>query len=226
MQGEKADNASKLLRSVPYFAGLDGPALSAVAQGAINRRYAQGEVVFLEGDPCAGLHIIQTGRVKLFQVSREGREQVVKLLGPGEFFNEVAVLDGGPNPVGAMAALETELWIIDRERMLELLASYPALAIGVIETLAAHARHLVSLVEDLSLRSVSGRLAKLLLAQATVSDQTPRRMTQQEMAAQLGTVREVVGRVLRSFEEEGLIRFDRHRLIILDQEGLETKAMT
>ncbi len=109
--------------------------------------------------------------------------------------------------------------------MSNLLARYPALAQGVIENLAARARHLISLVEDLSLRTVSARLAKLLLTQAVGGAEAPRRLTQQEMAAQLGTVREMVGRALRSFEEEGLIRFDRHRIIILDQEGLENKAL-
>jgi len=109
--------------------------------------------------------------------------------------------------------------------MLDLLARYPALAVGIIENLAARARHLLSLVEDLSLRTVSARLAKLLLTEAVGGDEAPRRMTQQEMAAQLGTVRETVGRALRDFEDEGLIRFDRHRIIILDREALETRAM-
>jgi len=108
---------------------------------------------------------------------------------------------------------------------LDLLARYPDLAVGIIENLAASARHLLSLVEDLSLRTVSARLAKLLLTEAVGGDEAPRRVTQQEMAAQLGTVREMVGRVLNGFEKEGLIRFDRHRIIILDREGLEEKAM-
>jgi len=222
---EKLDETVELLRSVPYFADLDEAALKAVAQVAIRRHYGKDEVIFLEGEPCAGLCIVEEGRIKIFKVSLDGREQVVKLLGPGEFFNEVAVLDGGPNPVSAMAALESTLRIIDRNTMLDLLSTYPALAQGIIENLAARARHLVSLVEDLSLRTVSARLAKLLLAEALGSDEAPRRMTQQEMAAQLGTVREMVGRVLRGFEEEGLIRFDRHRILILDQEGLAHKAM-
>lgn len=225
MEAEKLDSSMELLRSVPYFARLDEVALGAVARAAIERRYGKGEVIFLEGDPCAGLCIVEKGRVKLFKVSRDGREQVVKMLGPREFFNEVAVLDGGPNPLSAMAALGSVLRIIDRGTMLDLLARYPALAVGIIENLAARARHLLSLVEDLSLRTVSARLAKLLLTEALGGHEAPRRMTQQEMAAQLGTVRETVGRALRDFEEEGLIRFDRHRIIILDREALETKAM-
>lgn len=225
MRTEKLDKTAELLRSVPYFAYLDEAALEAVAQAAVRRQYSKDEVIFLEGDPCAGLCIVEEGRIKIFKVSRDGREQVVKLLAPGEFFNEVAALDGGPNPVSAMAAMGSVLRIIDRNTMLDLLGRYPPLAQGVIENLAARARHLVSLVEDLSLRTVSARLAKLLLTQAVGTDEAPRRMTQQEMAGQLGTVREMVGRVLHSFEEEGLIRFDRHRIIILDQEGLEDRAM-
>jgi CRP/FNR family cyclic AMP-dependent transcriptional regulator len=222
---DKPDSSIELVRSVPYFAHLDETALRAVAEGAISSRYGEGEIIFLEGDPCAGLCIIEEGRVKLFKVSQEGREQIVKLLGPGEFFNEVAVLDGGPNPVSAMAALESTLRVIGRDTMLHLLARHPAIAVGVIENLAARARHLLSLVEDLSLRTVSSRLAKLLVTEAAADDEAPRRMTQQEMAAQLGTVREMVSRALRSFEEEGLIRFDRHRIVVLDAEGLERKAM-
>jgi CRP/FNR family cyclic AMP-dependent transcriptional regulator len=214
-----------LLQSVPYFARLDPAVLEAASARAISRNYGRGAVIFLEGDPCAGLHLIEGGRVKLYKVSAEGREQTIKLLGPGEFFNEVAVFDGGPNPVSAMAALEATLWVIDCASMRDLVARFPALAAAVIENLAARSRHLLSLVEDLSLRTVSARLAKLLLSQGQDGGVTPRLTSQQEMAAQLGTVREMVGRVLRTFEENGLIRMDRHRIVILDQEGLEREAM-
>jgi CRP/FNR family cyclic AMP-dependent transcriptional regulator len=218
------DDLTLLLGSVPYFAHLDAATLSAVARGAARRDYDKGEMVFLEGDPCAGLCVVEKGRVRLLRLSVDGREQVVKLVRPGEFFNEVAVLDGGPNPVSAMAAMETILWVIDRATMLQLLEEHPDLAAAVIENLASRARHLLALVEDLSLRTVSARLAKLLLAQEGGRAEAPRRLTQQEMAAQVGTVREMVSRVLRRFEEEGLIRFDRHRIMILDRQGLEEEA--
>jgi CRP/FNR family cyclic AMP-dependent transcriptional regulator len=219
------NNLTHLFGSVPYFSHLDATTLDAVAGSAIRRRYAKGQMLFLEGDPCAGLYVVEGGRIRLLRLSVGGKEQVVKLLGPGEFFNEVAVLDGGPNPVSAMAAIESTLWVIDRHRMLDLLGTYPALAAGVIENLASRARHLLSLVEDLSLRTVSARLAKLLLTQAGEGGEAPRRLTQQEMASQVGTVREMVSRVLRGFEEKGLIRFERHRIMVLDREGLEREAM-
>jgi len=214
-----------LMHSVPYFARLDTAAMEAAAARAISRNYGKGAVIFLEGDPCAGLHVIEEGRVKLYKVSAEGREQVVKLLGPGEFFNEVAVFDGGPNPVSAMAALDATLWVIDCASMRDLVSRFPALAEAVIENLAARSRHLLSLVEDLSLRTVSARLAKLLLSQAQTGGAAPRLTSQQEMAAQVGTVREMVGRVLRTLEDQGLIQLDRHRIVILDREGLEREAM-
>ena len=215
----------RLLGSMPYFARLDTETMEAVATNAVRQRYHRGEVIFLEGDPCAGLFFVEEGRIKLYKLSLEGKEQVVRLLGPGESFNEVAVLDDGTNPVSAMAALDSALWVIDRSAMLELLNTHSLLAVVIIENLAGHARHLLSLVEDLSLRTVSARLAKLLLAQAEGGGPAPHRMTQQDMAAQLGTVREMVGRALRSFEDQGLIRFERHRIIVLDREGLEREAM-
>jgi len=218
--------AAELLRAVSYFARLDAAALEEVSRSAVSRNYYRGAVLFLEGDPCSGMFIVDEGRVKLYKLSVEGREQVVKLMGPGESFNEVAVLDGGPNPVSAMAVRKSRVWVIDRSTMVQLLARYPALSLAVIESLAAHARHLLSLVEDLSLRTVGARLAKLLIAQAEGRGEAPRRLTQEEMAAQLGTVREMVSRGLRNLEEEGIIRFDRHRIVILDREGLEKKAMT
>jgi CRP/FNR family cyclic AMP-dependent transcriptional regulator len=224
VSSDGADDVTRLLGSVPYFAHLDATTLGAVARGAARRDYDQGEMVFLEGDPCAGLCVVEKGRVRLLRLSVDGREQVVKLLRPGEFFNEVAVLDGGPNPVSAMADTESTLWVIDRATMLRLLEEYPDLAAAVIEKLASRARHLLALVEDLSLRTVSARLAKLLLAQEGGRGEAPRRLTQQEMAAQVGTVREMVSRVLRRFDEEGLIRFDRHKIIVRDRQGLEREA--
>jgi len=219
------DAALEVMRSVPYFAHLDAAAMEAVAGKATRRRYSRGELIFLEGDPCAGLHVIQEGRIKLYKVSLEGREQIVRLLGPGQFFNEVAVFDRGSNPVSATAVLDSTVWVVDCGAMVDLVATHQALAAAIIENLASRSRHLLSLVEDLSLRTVSARLAKLLLTRARSEAEAPQPMTQQEMAAQLGTVREMVGRVLRTFEDEGLIRFDRHRLVILDQEGLEKEAM-
>jgi CRP-like cAMP-binding protein len=218
-----------LLRRVAYFAGLPEVLLAELAALARERRYARGQVIFLEGEPCAGLHIVAEGAVRIYKMSPQGREQVLEQLGPGGTFNDVAVLDGGPNPASAMAASDVLLWVVDRADIRRLAQAHPELAWALIESIAGRARHLVAMVEDLSLRSVKARLAKLLLAQAqhTAGQAEINRdqmVTQAEMAARLGTVREMVGRALRELADDGLIAFDRYRILILDRARLAEVA--
>ncbi len=217
----------ELLRSISYFSGLDEATLEALARVAARRRYDAGQMIFVEGEPCAGLFIVESGQVKIFKLSPEGREQILHIFGAGEGFNDVAILDGGPNPASVMALEPTAVLVIDRSSMMDLLERYPALSRAVIENLASRARHLVSLVEDLSLRTVIGRLAKLLLEQATDNlERVPRGLTHAQMAARLGTVREVITRSLHKLEDEGIIKIERHKIMILDREALEDKALS
>lgn len=214
-----------LLRRVPYFVQLPEPVLAALAAACVERRYDRGQVIFLEGEPCSGLHIVSAGEVKIFKLSPQGREQIIHRMGPGDTFNDVAVLDGGPNPASAAAVSDASLWVITRVEMQRLAQAYPALAWALIESIARRARHLVAMVEDLSLRSVKSRLARLLLAEADRAAKVgeldrSQMVTQAEMAARLGTVREMIGRALRELADDGLIEFDRHRIVILDRDGL------
>ncbi len=218
-----------LLRRVPYFSSLSDDVLAAVAAAAIERRYGRGQVIFLEGEPCAGLHVIVEGEAKIFKVSPQGREQILHRAGPGETFNDVAVLDGGTNPASAAALSEVTLWIIRRPDIRRLAQAHPALAWALIEGIARRTRHLVAMVEDLALRSVKERLARLLLAEAArtpTSGELARSqmVTQAEMAARLGTVREMIGRALRELADEGLISLDRHRIVIVDRQALARTA--
>ena len=214
-----------LLRRVPYFAGLPDDLLAALAAVVASRRFARGQMVFLEGDPCAGLFIVAEGEVKVFKLSPQGREQIVHQLTPGGTFNDVAVLDGGPNPACAAATTDATLYVIARADIRRLAQAHPQLAWALIESIARRTRHLLSLVEDLALRSVKARLARLLLSEAArgraagALDRS-QMMTQVEMAARLGTVREMIGRALRELSDEGWIEFDRHRIIIVDHPGL------
>jgi CRP-like cAMP-binding protein len=218
-----------LLRRVSYFATLRDGLLSELAAVAVERRYGRGQVIFLEGEPCAGLHIVAEGQVRIYKVSPQGREQVLEQLEPGGTFNDVAVLDGGPNPASAMAASDALLYIVARADIRRLAHAYPELAWALIESIARRTRRLVAMVEDLALRSVKARLAKLLLAEAEriegqVEINRDQMVTQAEMAAHLGTVREMIGRALRELADEGLIAFDRHRIVILDRARLTELA--
>lgn len=214
-----------LLRRVPYFAQLAEPVLAALAAACVERHFDRGQVIFLEGEPCAGLHIVAAGEVKIFKLSPQGREQILHRVGAGDTFNDVAVLDGGPNPASAAAVTASRLWVITRGEMQRLAQAHPSLAWALIESIARRARHLVAMVEDLALRSVKSRLARLLLVEANRAAKAgeldrSQMVTQAEMAARLGTVREMIGRALRELADEGLISFDRHRIIIVDQDGL------
>ena len=212
-----------LWQSVPYLAGLPPSTVQALADLAILRQYTAGTLIFSEGEPVAGLFLIEAGAVKISRFSKEGREHILHIRKRGDTFNDVAALDGGPNPATATAFSDVLIWRIARPDLRRVVDAHPALAWALIESLAHRARHLVDAVQDLSMRDVKGRLARLLLEQAQANT-APRLLTQEEIASQLGTVREVVGRALRALTTQGIIKFDRHRIIILDQERLAEAA--
>lgn len=213
-------------RRVPWLKSASPELLAELAGAATRHRYAQGSTLFLEGEPCSGLHLVAEGTVKISRFSKEGREHILHLVAAGETFNDVSALDGGPNPATAIAQSDIVVYRLTRPALRAIALRYPELAWAVIESLASRARHLVGLVQDLSMRNVRGRLARLLVeqAQANASDAVPRLLTQEEMASRLGTVREVVGRALRSLANDGIIEFNRHRIIILDLDRLHEEA--
>jgi len=216
------DSTRSLLRAVPYFRDLDEVALETVAHEVVQRHYRAGELIFLEGEPSAGLHLIASGLCKVYRLSVGGREQVLSSLGPGDSCNEVPVVDGGPNPASLIAVEDSTLWIISKEALARLRQQYPNLNEVIIKSLAKRCRQLVQRVYDLSFLPVTGRLAAFLLQQADERDElSRRRWTQDEIAAHLGTVREMVSRAFRELQDAELIAIQRHRIEILDREGLE-----
>ena len=218
--------AAKALTAVPYFAELDPATLETVGETAIRRDYKAGQVVFSAGEPCAGLCVVQEGWLKVIKLSADGREQVLRVVGVGETFGEVSVFAGGPNPATVIALESSIVWIIQRAVILRLLDRCPGIARHILKNIAERALHLVTLVEDLSLRTVEARLARLLLERASERTLHRRRWaTQAEMAARLGTVLVVLNRALHGLAAEGLIEVERHQIRIIDPEGLEAKAM-
>ncbi len=212
------ENTRSLLRAVPYFQILDNNVLDAVGKEVVTRHYQAGEIIFLEGEPDAGLHLVAQGLCKVYRLSEGGREHVLSTLRPGDSCNEVPVVDGGPNPANFAALENSTVWVISEASLSRLRRQYPALNEIIIQNLAMRCRQLVQRVYNLSFLSVTGRLAAFLLQQSDESSH--RRMTQDEIAAHLGTVREMVGRAFRELQEAELIAIDRHRIEILDREGL------
>ena len=224
--GSPPDGALSLWAAVPYLEDLRPEIVEALASVATRRRVSAGELIFSEGDPVAGLFLLERGVVKVTRFSKDGREHILHLLHPGDTFNDVAALDGGSNPASAIAHTEVVVWRIRRSDLRRLAERYPELAWALIESLARRARYLIDLVQDLSMRNVRSRLANLLLTQAQAAEQAevPRLLTQEEMAGRLGTVREVVGRALRGLAADGIIEFNRHRIVILDADRLAQEA--
>lgn len=207
---------------MPYFQTLDDSALEAVAREVIPRQYRAGTLIFLEGDPAAGLHLVTEGLCKIYRLSVGGREHILATLGPGDSCNEVPVVDGGPNPANLVAVEDSMVWVISQEALTRLRDQYPVLNEVIIRNLAMRCRQLVQRVYNLSFLSVTGRLAAFLLQQGEEGEKLNRhRWTQDEIAAHLGTVREMVGRALRELQQAELIAIDRHRIEILDREGLK-----
>ena len=209
------------LKTIPYFSGLSTVELEAIKQSVFEKSADRGELILLEEEPAEAVYFIVKGALKAFKTSAEGKEQVLCLLRPGDSFNDVPVFDGGPNPASVSAMGPVSLYGISKTDMEILLREYPGIAINIIKALAERVRHFVSLVEDLSFRHVIGRIAKLLLQYAGDGASPGQRLTQQDMAAMVGTAREVVGRSLKTLEDEGAIRMDRHRIVITDKETLK-----
>lgn len=185
-------------------------------------------MVLIEGEPCAGLYIVESGWLKAIKIGLDGREQALQTLKPGDVFNAISVFTDALNQA-TVAALETSaVWMVRREVLLNLLEEHPPLARQMIQELAGKVlQYLIRLVEDLSLRSVEARLTRLLLEQAEgESVQRRRWATQAEMASRLGTVPDVVNRALRKLSEKEIIHVERHQIQILDKEGLKAIAQT
>jgi CRP-like cAMP-binding protein len=211
------------LSAIPYFHGLSRDELSHIGSWCHTRDLAGGEILLLEGAPADALYVVRRGSVRVFKTSPMGKEQVLIILGPGETFNDVPVFDGGPNPAGAQAAEPgATVCVLPAARVLQLMAANPLIAANIIRVLAARLRHLTTLVEDLSFRTILYRLAKLLLEEAARADGNVT-LPQHELAARVGTAREVISRALRELEQHGAIT--RHRDHGIEVHGEAVRAM-
>jgi CRP-like cAMP-binding protein len=210
----------EFLKGVLYFSDLSPAELESIRKSVFEKTVGRAEMVLLEGEPAENLYFVASGVVKVFKTSAEGKEQILSIVRPGESFSDVAIFDGDLNPASARAMSPVRLCGIRRSDMEAILRNHPQMALNAIKVLARRVRQLVSLVEDLSFRHVIGRVARILLEHMGRETGHAARLTQQEMAAMAGTAREVVGRSLKALEEGGMIKLDRHRIIVRDKEGL------
>jgi CRP/FNR family transcriptional regulator len=214
----------ELLRSLPYFEAMGEAHLQALAEQMLRRVFAGGETIFLEGDSAAGLWVIAEGSVKVYKINPEGEEHILHLLGAGSTFNDIAALDGGANPANAAALSDSVLYILPTAALNAALNSDPQLAARMVKLLAHRVRGLVGQIENLALHSVTIRLARFLLQQAADPNLSAPGVTRVTIAAHLATTPETVSRALRSLEQARAIEFDRHRIVIINEDLLRTIA--
>jgi len=210
------------LRSIQLLAGLSVETLDTLSTCLQYKTYKKNGAILWEKDPCRWVYFILSGKVDIYLLAPNGREQLLERLGAGEGFNLVpAFKHGANNQANARAASDVELLRINKDDFSDSLECLPEFGKAAADYLAQRLARMVNLVENLSLLSVRQRLAAFLIKQA---DHHAGRWTQDEMARRLGSVRDVIGRALRKMEDESLIRFERQRILLLDRERLQKIA--
>jgi CRP/FNR family transcriptional regulator, cyclic AMP receptor protein len=218
------------LTRVPIFSGLTETELAFLSQRVVPRRFSAGQTVFSEGQPCTGLYVVESGHVRIFKSSAGGREQVLSIDGPGSSVAELPVFDGGNYPASVTAIDDTILLFVSKQDFQALCLAHPQVALKVLRVVGARLRRLVGIIEELSFTTVRHRLAAFLLRLArTEGNRTPDGIevtlpvNNQELASQIGTVRELVSRNLSRFQAEGMLKVDGRSVIIADPDALEAE---
>jgi len=215
---------TELLHTIPYFSGLEETGINSISRHVYEKKAGRGELLLSEGGKADVLYFVVEGAVKVFKTSADGKEQILRIIRPGDSFNDVAVLNGGVSLVSAGAMGPVVLYALKKSDLEGIMREHPQVAFNVIRVLSRRVAELIELVEDLSFRHVTGRVAKMLLEYAGEKTGDRPRLTQQEMAAMIGTAREMVGRSLKSLEGDGAIRIERGRIIITNLKALRETA--
>jgi CRP/FNR family transcriptional regulator len=214
------------LSQIALFASLSEQEVQALAQRAVVRRFAPDDMLFWEGEPCAGIFLIVQGSVKIFKTSPAGREMMLALETAPSTVAELPLFDGGPYPASVRAVEPVVSLFINKGDFQQVCRQFPDVALKVLAVVGRRLRHLVGVVEAMTFGSVTQRLARLILdaSRHAGSDEFDLPLTHQELASRLGTVREVVSRNLARFRGEGLLRIQGHQFRILDRAGLERES--
>jgi CRP-like cAMP-binding protein len=224
------DKVAALSRTA-LFKELDEGTLRALSARAVERRFQKDELLFVAGEEARGLYVIVEGAVRAFRVSPDGREQVIHVERAGATVAEVPVFDDGAFPSTVAAETDSILLFIDKRDVRKLCLEHPQISLAALKVLAGRLRRCAELVETLSLREVGQRLARLLLAEARARGESTNEglavtlsLTNQQIAARVGSVREVVSRALTRLQQDNLIALNGRRLSIPDEAALATYA--
>ena len=215
------------IAAIPLFKGLPDDQIHDLAMIAVDSVFKKGQTIFTEGDEGTGFYVAISGRVKIFKISPEGREQILHIFGPDEVFGEVPVFAGQRFPASAEAMEESRIFYFPRAPLISLIKKNPSIALNMLAVLSMRLRRFTSLIDDLSLKEVPGRLAAHLLflsEQREGSVDLELTITKAQLASLLGTIPETLSRILTRMAGQDLIESDGPKIKILDKQGLEDLA--
>lgn len=213
------------LAALPYLRSVRADRLAALADQTICRTFPAQTLIFGQDEPASGLWIIERGTVKIFRLSPDGREFILRIVGPGDSFNDIPALDGLSNAASVIALSRVTAWMVPGDLIVEELRADPAVALDVVGILTHRVRELVQQVEDLALCSVATRLARFLIKQLDDATLSSASITRTTIAAHLATTPESISRALRTLEDIGAIQADRHDVIVIREDLLRSVAM-
>jgi CRP/FNR family cyclic AMP-dependent transcriptional regulator len=216
-----------VLQQAALLSSLSQPELQLLAARTVRKNLSAGQLLFSEGEPCHGLHIIAQGKIRIFKTSAGGREQVLAVNVPGESVAELPVFDGGTYPASAVAIEDAEIAFISQRDFHTYCLEHPEVALKVLAVVGARLRRLVGIIEELSFTTIRQRLIAVLVKLAESEGRNTARgieiqlpASHQELANQLGTVRELISRNLMRLQAEGLVDVDARQIVIKDLKSL------
>lgn len=219
------------LAGVPLFADLEQAEIERLGAGLRRRQYTKGQAIVLRGDPGSTLYIVRSGLVKVVVTSPRGQQAILNVIGPGDFFGDIALFDGQPRTADVIALEQSELLLLERHALVAVIEESPRLALGLLAALANRLRRDVDLLEEAIFLDVSGRLARVLLRLADASSpasgqdvRIPLRLTQPELAGLAITTRESVNRLLGIYETNGIIRREDTEIVVTRRDQMEKLA--
>ena len=230
---ELKSSHNQTLTRAPIFSGLTETELAFLAQRTVTRQFSAGETVFSEGEPCTGLYVVESGHVRIFKSSSGGREHVLSIDGPGSSVAELPVFDGGNYPASVTAVDDATLLFVSKQDFQSLCLTHPQVSLKVLRVVGARLRRLVGIIEELSFTTVRHRLAAFLLRMARTSGKRTSEgieitlpANNQELASQIGTVRELISRNLSRFQAEGMLKIDGRTVIVTNSKALESELQS
>ena len=215
------------ISSISLFSGLPSDQIDALTMITVENSYMKGQSIFSEDEQATGFYVVITGRVKVFKLSSEGREQILHIFGPGEVFGEVPVFAGKKYPASADTLEESRILFFPRDSLIRVIKKNPSIALNMLAVLSMRLRSFTSMIDDLSLKEVPGRLAKHLLylsEQNQNSHELELNITKGQLASLLGTIPETLSRILTKMSEQGIIESDNRKIIIVKRDVIKELA--